>query len=41
MMPVYIEDQLPVVYKAEGKWAQVFAPGDSIISVNGKKYPRL
>ena len=36
MMPVYIEDQLPVVYKAEGKWAQVFAPGDSIISVNGK-----
>jgi regulator of sigma E protease len=31
MMPIYIEDQLPVVYKAEGKWAQVFAPGDSII----------
>lgn len=36
ILPVRIEDQYPVLNRAEGSWAEVFAPGDSIVSVNGK-----
>ena len=36
VLPVHIQDQYPVVSRAEGSWPQVFAPGDSIVSVNGK-----
>lgn len=36
VLPVQIEDQRPVLSKAEGIWAEVFSPGDSIISVNEK-----
>lgn len=34
-LPLNVEDQRPVVAKAEGVWSEVFAPGDSIQSVNG------
>lgn len=36
ILPVHIQDQYPVLERADGSWAQVFAPGDSIMSVNGK-----
>ena len=36
LLPVRMEDQRPVVHSAEGKWASVFAPGDSLVSFNGK-----
>lgn len=36
ILPVHVEDQYPVLSRAEGAWAEVFAPGDSISSVNGK-----
>ncbi|MCB5223626.1 MAG: RIP metalloprotease RseP [Candidatus Cloacimonadaceae bacterium] len=36
VLPVQIEDQRPVLSRAEGVWAEVFSPGDSIISVNDK-----
>ncbi len=36
LLPVNVEDQAPVLSKAEGKWAAVFAPGDSLASFNGK-----
>lgn len=35
-LPLKTRDHLPVVFRAEGKWENVFAPGDSITSVNGK-----
>ncbi len=36
VLPVHVQDQYPVVSKATGAWENVFAPGDSIVSVNGK-----
>ncbi len=33
-LPLRIEDQLPVVHKAEGKWAEAFLPGDSLVAFN-------
>ncbi len=36
ILPVHIQDQYPVISRAEGAWTQVFAPGDSILSVNGR-----
>jgi len=36
VLPVRIEDQRPVLSRVEGIWAETFAPGDSIVSVNGK-----
>lgn len=36
-LPQKIEDLQPVIHSASGKWADVFAPGDSIISLNGEK----
>ena len=36
ILPVRYEDQRPVVHSAAGKWAQVIAPGDSIVSFGGK-----
>lgn len=35
-LPVHIQDQAAVLSRAEGSWSSVFAPGDSIVSVNGK-----
>lgn len=37
MLPQKLEDLQPVIHSAAGKWAEVFAPGDSIISLNGDK----
>jgi regulator of sigma E protease len=37
MLPMNIEDQRPVISKAEGKWSAVFTPGDSLVSFNGKR----
>ncbi len=39
LLPLNVEDQLPVIHKAEGKWTELFAPGDSLHSVNGKPIP--
>ncbi|MDD4223167.1 MAG: RIP metalloprotease RseP, partial [Candidatus Cloacimonetes bacterium] len=36
ILPVHIQDQYPVLSQVEGSWTQVFSPGDSIVSVNGK-----
>lgn len=36
VLPVRIEDQRPVLSRVEGIWAETFAAGDSIVSVNGK-----
>jgi regulator of sigma E protease len=36
MLPIQMEDQRPVIQRAEGKWADVFSAGDSLVSVNGK-----
>lgn len=36
LLPIRVEDHYPVVFEASGKWAAVFAPGDSLTSVNGK-----
>ncbi|MGC9361808.1 MAG: RIP metalloprotease RseP [Candidatus Syntrophosphaera sp.] len=36
MLPIQMEDQRPVIQRAEGKWADVFSPGDSLVSMNGK-----
>lgn len=36
MLPQKQEDLRPVIQKAEGKWANVFMPSDSLIAVNGK-----
>jgi regulator of sigma E protease len=35
MLPQKQEDFRPIVHKAEGKWAYMFMPADSLISVNG------
>jgi len=35
-LPLKTQDHRPVIFKAEGKWETVFAPGDSIIAVNNK-----
>ncbi|MCK9309136.1 MAG: RIP metalloprotease RseP, partial [Candidatus Cloacimonetes bacterium] len=35
MLPQKQEDLRPLVQKAEGKWATVFMPADSLIAVNG------
>lgn len=35
LLPLHMEDQLPVIARAEGAWSSVFAPGDSLQSVNG------
>lgn len=36
LLPHRLEDQVPVIGKAEGKWAELFEPGDSLLSVNNK-----
>lgn len=36
ILPVRYEDQRPVVHSADGKWEQVIAPGDSIVSFGGQ-----
>ncbi|MDY0152661.1 MAG: RIP metalloprotease RseP, partial [Candidatus Cloacimonas sp.] len=36
MLPQKQEDQRPLIHQAEGKWALVFSPADSILAVNGK-----
>jgi regulator of sigma E protease len=36
LLPVHIQDQLPVINRAEGKWSEMFAPGDSIVSVGAE-----
>ncbi len=36
LLPVKVEDQSPVLHEAEGKWASIFVPGDSLASFNGK-----
>jgi len=36
LLPIRTEDHYPVVFEAQGKWAQVFEPGDSLTAVNGK-----
>ncbi|HPF08305.1 MAG TPA: RIP metalloprotease RseP [Candidatus Cloacimonadota bacterium] len=38
-LPQKLEDLSPVIHQAQGKWAEVFAAGDSLISVNGKAVP--
>ncbi len=35
-LPQLQEDMRPVVSSADGKWNQIFMPGDSLYSVNGK-----
>lgn len=37
MLPQKMEDISPVIFSAEGRWAEHFAAGDSLISVNGKE----
>jgi regulator of sigma E protease len=39
MLPQKMEDISPVIFSAEGRWAEHFAPGDSLISVNGEETP--
>ena len=34
-LPQRMEDLAPVIHQADGKWAEVFVPGDSLIAVNG------
>ncbi|HNQ43472.1 MAG TPA: RIP metalloprotease RseP, partial [Candidatus Cloacimonadota bacterium] len=34
--PQSMEDIIPVIKSAEGRWEQVFSPGDSLMAVNGK-----
>ncbi len=36
-LPLSTQDHRPVVFRAEGKWENVFVPGDSIRAVNGKQ----
>ncbi|MDD4309229.1 MAG: RIP metalloprotease RseP [Candidatus Cloacimonetes bacterium] len=36
LLPQKTEDWAPVIYQAEGRWAEVFNPADSIVAVNGK-----
>lgn len=36
-LPQKLEDLQPVIHSAAGKWADVFASGDSIVSLNGEK----
>lgn len=35
LLPIRTQDHHPVVFEALGKWSEVFAPGDSLTSVNG------
>jgi len=37
MLPQKVEDNAPVISQAQGKWAGIFMPGDSLISVNNSK----
>ena len=37
MLPQHLEDLSPVIFSAEGVWAEHFMPGDSLISVNGQE----
>lgn len=36
MLPIRVHDHHPVIFEAAGKWADVFAPQDSIVAVNSK-----
>ncbi|HNX37338.1 MAG TPA: RIP metalloprotease RseP [Candidatus Cloacimonadota bacterium] len=36
MLPQKLEDQVPVIQSATGRWTQIFVPGDSLTTVNGK-----
>ncbi|MBW6514043.1 MAG: RIP metalloprotease RseP [Candidatus Syntrophosphaera sp.] len=36
VLPLKVEDQRPIIHRAEGKWAEIFVPGDSLISFNSK-----
>ncbi|HOH60667.1 MAG TPA: RIP metalloprotease RseP [Candidatus Cloacimonadota bacterium] len=38
-LPQKQEDLAPVLHSVEGKWAEIFSAGDSLISVNGKSVP--